>query len=125
VKRYRLFKRLPALPVLGVVLLAALSAAVYAQVGGGFDLSWSTVDGGGGTFSAGGPYSLGGTIGQPDAGSASGGQYQLNGGFWAAGDSTSTPSVTPSRTTSPTGSPTRTSTPPITSKSTRTNTPTN
>jgi hypothetical protein len=27
-------------------------------------------------------YSLGGSIGQPDAGSMGGGSYQLNGGFW-------------------------------------------
>ncbi len=48
----------------------------------GYDLSWYTIDGGGATFSVGGSYSLGGTIGQPDAGSMSGGSYQLNGGFW-------------------------------------------
>src|SRR5947209_7052483 len=36
----------------------------------GFDLTWYTVDGGGGTFSTStnGFYQLGGTIGQPDAG---------------------------------------------------------
>lgn len=31
---------------------------------------------------AGGVYSLNGTIGQPDAGAASGGVYALSGGFW-------------------------------------------
>jgi hypothetical protein len=49
----------------------------------GYDLSWYTIDGGGATFSTGGSYSLGGSIGQPDAGSLSGGSYQLNGGFWS------------------------------------------
>ena len=48
----------------------------------GYDLSWYTIDGGGATFSTGGSYSLGGSIGQPDAGSLSGGSYTLNGGFW-------------------------------------------
>ena len=48
----------------------------------GYDLSWYTIDGGGATFSTGGSYSLGGSIGQADAGSLSGGLYQLNGGFW-------------------------------------------
>jgi hypothetical protein len=69
---------------IAVVLAALLGAAVlvYAQVGGGYDLSWNTVDGGGGTFSAGGIYTLGGTIGQPDAGQMSGGVYGLTGGFW-------------------------------------------
>ena len=52
-----------------------------AQSGGGYDLTWNTIDGGGGT-STGGAYSLSGTIGQPDAGSMSGGAYALNGGFW-------------------------------------------
>jgi hypothetical protein len=47
-----------------------------------YDLSWFTIDGGGATFSTGGSYSLGGSIGQPDAGVLNGGSYQLNGGFW-------------------------------------------
>ena len=50
----------------------------------GYDLSWSTIDGGGATpaGSTGGSYSLGGTIGQADAGTPGGGTYTLNGGFW-------------------------------------------
>ena len=35
--------------------------------------------------SAGGGYSLGGTIGQPDAGLLTGNGYTLVGGFWAGG----------------------------------------
>ncbi len=65
---------------LAVLVVPAL---VLAQSGGGYDLSWSTIDGGGATFSTGGPYALGGTIGQPDAGTLSGGPYTLAGGFWA------------------------------------------
>jgi hypothetical protein len=49
----------------------------------GYDLSWYTVDGGGATFSTGGSYSLGGTIGQANAGILRGGSYTLNGGFWS------------------------------------------
>ena len=69
---------------LGGLFLAALTTAARAQSGGAFDLSWSTVDGGGGT-SAGGQFSLSGTIGQPDAGVATvtGGQFSLTGGFWS------------------------------------------
>ena len=52
-----------------------------AQTGGGYDLTWNTIDGGGG-ISSGGAYTLSGTIGQPDAGQLSGGVYTLNGGFW-------------------------------------------
>lgn len=48
-----------------------------------YDLSWYSIDGGGATVSTGGSYSLGGSIGQADAGAMSGGTYALNGGFWA------------------------------------------
>ncbi len=66
-----------------VVLVGVLSlgSAARAQVGGGYDLTWSTIDSGGGLVS-GGTYTLDGTIGQSDAGSLSGGGYTLNGGFW-------------------------------------------
>ena len=70
------------------LLLAALlllSSTVLAQSGGGYDLSWSSVDGGGATFSTGGDYTLGGTVGQPDAGLLTGGAYTLGGGFWGGG----------------------------------------
>ncbi len=51
-----------------------------------FSLTWWTVDGGGGT-SSGDAFVVAGTIGQPDAGVMTGGDYALKGGFWA-GDST-------------------------------------
>lgn len=75
--------------LLGLALLVVLLAAAalpggvsLAQTGGGYELTWSTVDGGGAMFSTGGSYSLGGTIGQPNAGLLSGGSYTLSGGFW-------------------------------------------
>jgi hypothetical protein len=49
------------------------------------EVSWYTIDGGGTMFSTGGTYSLGGTIGQPDAQIApvmTGGTFDLTGGFW-------------------------------------------
>ena len=49
-----------------------------------YELSWSTIDGGGGR-SSGGDYVLTATIGQPDAAWSSGGQYELLGGFWPGG----------------------------------------
>jgi len=67
----------------GALLLKA-TPSTLAQAGGGYDLTWSTIDGGGATFSASGGYELGGTIGQPDAGVLSGGSYTLRGGFWSA-----------------------------------------
>ncbi len=66
-----------------VIALLLLPASVaLAQSGGGYDLTWNTVDGGGYTWSTGGGYALGGTAGQPDAGALSGGGYTLLGGFW-------------------------------------------
>ncbi len=71
---------------LKITFLLALASlccgtVAFAQSGGGFDLSWSSIDGGGGT-STGGVYSVSGTIGQPDAGRLVGGNYVLEGGFW-------------------------------------------
>ena len=66
------------------VIACSMTASAMAQSGGGYDLSWSTIDGGGAT-STGGSYSLSGTIGQADAGPSpamTGGSYQLTGGFW-------------------------------------------
>jgi hypothetical protein len=68
-----------------LLVLAAGVAAVYAQSGGGYDLTWNTVDGGGAGYASGGGYTLGGTAGQPDAAVWSGGGYTLTGGFWQAG----------------------------------------
>ncbi len=71
-----------------VVVLTALvmPVAVTAQPGGDYDLSWSTIDGGGVMFATGGDFELAGTIGQPDAVPQAapliGGDYQLIGGFW-------------------------------------------
>ncbi len=65
------------------VCLLLVSPAI-AQSGGDYDLSWSTIDGGGGT-SSGGTYTVMGTIGQPDAGYLGGGNYELLGGFWVGG----------------------------------------
>lgn len=59
------------------LLLPALVSATY-------DLSWWTVNGGGGQ-STGGSYTLTATAGQPDAGVVSGGGYTLRGGFWSMG----------------------------------------
>lgn len=67
-----------------LVLLLLVTLPVLAQSGGGFDLSWSTTDGGGGS-SVGGVFSLTGTAGQPDAGVMSGGEFTLRGGFWKGG----------------------------------------
>src|SRR5262249_16333999 len=44
---------------------------------------WYTIDGGGATYLIGANgYSLGGTVGQPDAGPMTGDDFALGGGFW-------------------------------------------
>jgi hypothetical protein len=55
-----------------------------------YSIDWYKVAGGGGT-STGGTYTVSGTIGQPDAGVMSGGNYSLVGGFWAIISAVQTP----------------------------------
>jgi hypothetical protein len=71
---------------IALLLLLALSGA-QAQ---NYSIDWFTIDGGGGT-STGGVFSVSGTIGQPDAGHMSGGNYTLDGGFWAIFAAVQTP----------------------------------
>jgi hypothetical protein len=69
--------------VLVALALVSLVSGVRSQADDGYDLSWFTVDGGGGK-SGGGEYALSGTIGQSDAGAfMAGGEYSLTGGFWS------------------------------------------
>ncbi len=61
-----------------------LSTVTSLALASDFDLTWHTIDGGGGT-SAGGTFELTGTIGQPDAGALAGPgapEFTLTGGFW-------------------------------------------
>ena len=69
---------------IGLHLALTFTPLALAQSGGDYDLSWSTIDGGGGTIK-GGSYVLTGTIGQPDTAYSAGGQYELLGGFWPGG----------------------------------------
>src|SRR3954454_12630705 len=61
-----------------ILLFLSVAGGASAQ---NFAIDWFTIDGGGGT-STGGGYTVSGTIGQPDAGTMSGGTYSLDGGFW-------------------------------------------
>jgi hypothetical protein len=63
---------------LAAILTLAAASAAQAQI----SIPWFTVDGGGGS-SSGGSFTIRGTIGQPDAGVMTGGQYTVSGGFWA------------------------------------------
>lgn len=68
--------------IAAAAFIAVAAGSALAQSGGGYDLTWNTVDAGGATFSTGGGFTLGATAGQPDAGSHSGGGYSHPSGFW-------------------------------------------
>ena len=68
--------------LLSWVVLTALFAST--QASGDYEISWHTIDGGGGR-SSGGQYVLTGTIGQPDADWSKAGDYEVLGGFWPGG----------------------------------------
>jgi hypothetical protein len=81
-----------------LITLSLALAQGEGQPQGTFDLSWNTLDGGGGTSSAAG-FELAGTIGQPDAphdsgtltGGGPGNELALVGGFWATASAPSAP----------------------------------
>jgi hypothetical protein len=73
--------------ITALLALAGIAVAAYT-------LDWSTLDSGGGT-STGGRFQVAGTIGQPDAGSMTGGAYAINGGFWAMPELLQTPKGPP------------------------------
>lgn len=61
--------------------MVIVAAGAYGQAD--YSIPWHSIDSGGGT-STGGPYTLVGVIGQPDAGNVmSGGDFTFNGGFLA------------------------------------------
>jgi hypothetical protein len=73
-------------------MLIALTITIFGLAPPAFgqlDITWFTVDGGGHTFSTGGAFRLGGTCGQFDAGSLTGSDFTLSGGFWLRGNTLS------------------------------------
>lgn len=74
---------------LGGTMLALAMTALTARAQS-YSVDWYTIAGGGGT-STGSVYSVTGTIGQPDAGYMSGGNYSINGGFWGVIAAVQTP----------------------------------
>jgi hypothetical protein len=76
-------KRITSIPY-SAVLVLLLMAFATSVASGQYELSWYTIDGGGGKSSA-GQYTLMGTIGQPDAAYSVGGNFELLGGFWPGG----------------------------------------
>ncbi|MFQ5668660.1 MAG: hypothetical protein ACE5I7_19830 [Candidatus Binatia bacterium] len=108
-----------AITLIAGAVLCCSPVAMMAQTGDGFDLTWSTVDGGGHVASAGGEFALSGTIGQPDAGRSTGAAFILFGGFWQIA-AMETPTPTPTQTATHTATSTRTRTSTMTPTSTAT-----
>jgi hypothetical protein len=96
-----------------LILMGSLVAFWLMAVGvlamDGFDLGWHVIAGGGGPSSS-ADYALDGSAGQPAAGTLSGGDYTLGGGFWGGGAAEVTP-TTPTATPTSTATPTPTGTP--------------
>jgi hypothetical protein len=76
------------------LLVVSIASIAVAQIGSGYDLTWNTIDGGGGSASGGG-YRVDHTVGQVDAGvptgAQSGGGYVLEGGFWSGANANVVP----------------------------------
>ena len=71
-----------------LALLALFVASpVWAQSGGKFEITRSTLDAGGSTERSPDNLVVRGTIGQPDVGASASGTYFLTGGFWSTGGS--------------------------------------
>lgn len=66
-------------------VLVAIAAALATPAAAQYTVGWYTIDGGGASPSAGGAYSVRGTVAQADPGVLIGGTYSLNGGFWRGG----------------------------------------
>ncbi len=64
-----------------LLVFCLLVSVTMAQSGGQYEITWSTINGGGGV-SSGGPYTLMGTIAQHDAAYSYSDDYELLGGFW-------------------------------------------
>jgi hypothetical protein len=69
-------------PIVFLLSVCALLAAAVGAPAQSYSVDWYKIAGGGGT-SSNGTYIVSGTIGQADAGSMSGGNYSLTGGFWS------------------------------------------
>src|SRR5438067_1457672 len=65
--------------IAGLLALACVAEPAQAE---NFQIAWNIVGGGGGACS-GGQFTLTGTVGQSDLGTATGGRFSSVGGFWA------------------------------------------
>jgi hypothetical protein len=81
----------PLLLVAGLLIGLAAVPSAEAQL----TIDWFTIDSGGLSYGCSGSLCLGGTLGQPDAGSLTGASYALHGGFWYWGGEVSSVETDP------------------------------
>lgn len=83
--RLRIRRRIAALACALLLITAVLTSLPHARVqaGSGYTVIWSTIATA--VTKAAGPYQLNATVGQPAAGTQSGGRYELGSGFWGGG----------------------------------------
>ena len=79
----------PAWAVLALLLATFITPLSTARAQS-YSVDWFKVAGGGGT-STGGVFAVSGTVGQPDAGRLSGGNFSIEGGFWGIITAVQTP----------------------------------
>jgi hypothetical protein len=75
------------------VLTIFHSASCLSTLGQGFSLESFTIGGGGGA-STGGEFSMTGSVGEPATGPLSGGDFTVEGGFWAVVSQVTVPDLT-------------------------------
>ena len=66
----------------GFVTMLLTTAVMVAAVPPEYEITRSTINGGGVMRSSGGEFEMSSTLGQPDAGVMTGGDFELSGGFW-------------------------------------------
>jgi len=82
-------KWLFSLILLSILAGLPLISDVHASASPEYRIDWWTIDGGGAISSSRGDFSLSGTIGQPENGTSSAGNFAVSGGFWGG----STPTI--------------------------------
>jgi hypothetical protein len=76
--------------LLSILAGLPLISDVHSSASPEYRIDWWTIDGGGAISSTGGDFSLSGTIGQPENGTSSAGNFAVSGGFWGVGEGTPT-----------------------------------
>lgn len=101
-----------ALLLLAVLAITWTDGGALAQIGGGYDLTWNVMAGGGAAAPlTGDGFSMRSTLSQNAIGPATGGSFDLGQGYWYGAPPEATPNPTPTATSTPAPTETPTLTP--------------